>query len=438
MNAFGHVRARLGDYWWYSALLFVALRFGDLINAFIGLWLVPRFVPAEDLGAVLPLTQFAAMLALPMSVFAMTFQKHLNVLSVQEKSGQMTSLLRSVFVAMGALVLVGMFVSWLTMEPVLERLRVERGSLGMLVIASGLIAATVPVYQNALQAMRRFRALTVMSLLGAPIRLVVLVALLPFRALSAYFSAQTATGIWSIGCCVFSLRREIVGTGPRETYWTRENVRSFCRYGALVALYYLSGLAFFVEALVIRQRLPAGESADYYMLSRFAEMGTFLGATLLSVAFPFVSESDVEGRNARTLVSRSVAGTLAFGSLVALVFVFAGGPLLSLFPGGGRLAESGLSLAFLTVILTLGAAANLRVVCEIAADRFGFLWWFLPLHAVYAGVLLFITGYGYFTAWLPAAAVELIQRINGHGLSWMLVAMFVFNLFKLVLSLARR
>ena len=53
-------------------------------------------------------------------------------------------------------------------------------------------------------------------------------------------------------------------------------------------------------------------------------------------------------------------------------------------------------------------------------------------------LLLFITGYGYFTAWLPAAAVELIQRINGHGLSWMLVAMFVFNLFKLVLSLARR
>ena len=46
MNAFGHVRARLGDYWWYSALLFVALRVGDLINAFIGLWLVPRFVPA--------------------------------------------------------------------------------------------------------------------------------------------------------------------------------------------------------------------------------------------------------------------------------------------------------------------------------------------------------------------------------------------------------
>ena len=81
--------------------------------------------------------------------------------------------------------------------------------------ASGLIAATVPVYQNALQAMRRFRALTVMSLLGAPIRLVVLVALLPFRALSAYFSAQTATGIWSIGCCVFSLRREIVGVFGR-------------------------------------------------------------------------------------------------------------------------------------------------------------------------------------------------------------------------------
>ena len=55
------LHVRLGDFWWYSLMLFAALRFGDLINAFVGLWLVPKYVPSEELGAVLPLTQFATM-----------------------------------------------------------------------------------------------------------------------------------------------------------------------------------------------------------------------------------------------------------------------------------------------------------------------------------------------------------------------------------------
>jgi len=34
----------VGDLWWYSAMIFLACRFGDIINAFIGLWLVPKYI----------------------------------------------------------------------------------------------------------------------------------------------------------------------------------------------------------------------------------------------------------------------------------------------------------------------------------------------------------------------------------------------------------
>ena len=39
---FNKLHARLGDLWWYSLMIFVACRTGDVIQAFIGLWLVPR------------------------------------------------------------------------------------------------------------------------------------------------------------------------------------------------------------------------------------------------------------------------------------------------------------------------------------------------------------------------------------------------------------
>ena len=35
---------RMGDFWWYSLMLFCACRAADLLNAFVGLWLVPKYV----------------------------------------------------------------------------------------------------------------------------------------------------------------------------------------------------------------------------------------------------------------------------------------------------------------------------------------------------------------------------------------------------------
>ena len=48
------IHERCGDLWWYAALLFMAQRFGDTINMFVGMWLVPKYVPQDELGAVLP------------------------------------------------------------------------------------------------------------------------------------------------------------------------------------------------------------------------------------------------------------------------------------------------------------------------------------------------------------------------------------------------
>ena len=57
------LHARMGDFWWYSLILFCACRAADLLNAFVGLWLVPKYVAPSELGAVTPLGNFAGLLA---------------------------------------------------------------------------------------------------------------------------------------------------------------------------------------------------------------------------------------------------------------------------------------------------------------------------------------------------------------------------------------
>ena len=93
------LHAKLGDFWWYSLMLFVACRAADALNVFVGLWLVPKYVEPSELGAVMPLTQFATFLAIPITVFASTFRNELTTLVVNRKFGQMKTLIRGVFIA---------------------------------------------------------------------------------------------------------------------------------------------------------------------------------------------------------------------------------------------------------------------------------------------------------------------------------------------------
>ncbi|MBP5321319.1 MAG: hypothetical protein J6334_10040, partial [Kiritimatiellae bacterium] len=203
------LKTKFGEFWWYSLLLFLAIRVADLVNAFIGLWLVPKFVPKEELGAVLPLTQFATMLALPAAIFGTVFMKQLNVLAVNDARGKMKSMLRTVFIAMALFLLFSLVVARISMAPILERMRIERGSLGILIIATGLAGAISPVYVNALQALKRFNALSLLHVLGAPIRLAVSLVAMPIRAITGYFTAQSAVSFWQIGLSLFALRKEL-------------------------------------------------------------------------------------------------------------------------------------------------------------------------------------------------------------------------------------
>ena len=65
------IHERCGDLWWYAILLFVAQRFGDVMNMFVGMWLVPKYVPQEELGAVLPLMSIIFCIRLDIFVVAL-------------------------------------------------------------------------------------------------------------------------------------------------------------------------------------------------------------------------------------------------------------------------------------------------------------------------------------------------------------------------------
>ena len=426
------LKARLGEFWWASLMLFLACRVGDLINAFIGLWLVPKYVGMEELGAVLPLTNFAGMLALPITVFAMAFMKQVNVLANAEDYARMKSMLRGVFVTAGVFLVCAIVMTRLLMPLLLERIRVAEGSLGILIIASSFVGAVAPIYMNALHGLKRFKAISLITVLSAPIRLLAMLVAMPFRALAGYFVGQAASPIFSIGASVLALRRELSGDVSARPYWTRANIRVFLAYSFFVALYFL-GPVFtgFYETLLIRQRLASTDSAAYYMISRFAEIGTYAGVTLSTVIFPFASERQARGGSPNRLILWSVAVTMGFGFVFAGVLYLTGPMLFSFVPDGVTYVAFLPEMAVLTMILAAGTAVNCGILGDIAAGDFRFLWWWVPFHLLYGVMLLFITGIGYFTEWLPSGLVAHVKDWLANGMGFYLAIMAIAQVGKM-------
>ena len=429
-SLFAKLRAKLGDFWFYSLMLFVASRAADVLNLFVGLWLVPKYVDPSELGAVMPLTQFANFLAIPIAVFASTFRNELTTLAVNRKFGQMKTLMRSVFIATGGFLVLAIIVCRLVLPAFLERIRIAEGSLGTLILICAFVGAVSPIYNNALQALKKLKTNTLICLLGAPIRLIAMLVTMPFRALSGYFVGQAATPIFNMVAATVGLRREL--SVPAEPYWTRDIIRRFLRLFLIFGVSAVtSGICLLVENTVLRQRLPELDSAAYYMVTRFSEIATFLCGALVFTIYPFTAELAAKGKDTRPLIVKASLAVIATNAILIAAYWCFGEQLLAFLPHGDKYAAYWWAMPWLVAIMTICSVCGLYTTGEISSFRFGYLKWWIPLDLLYPAALLFVSGYGYFVAYLPSEWVQFLTAHNITSLSTMLWWMTGVNIIRL-------
>lgn len=428
------LHARLGDFWWYSLMIFMAARAADCLNVFVGLWLVPKYVEPSELGAVMPLTQFASFLAVPAAVFASTFRQELTGLAIKREFGKMKTLMRGVFIATAIFFFVAIIISRLLLPHFLERIRIAEGSLGLVILAASFIGTTAPVYTNALQALKKFKAFSAINVLCAPVRLVTMLIMMPFRALTGYFVGQAATPAFSIAASVVALRTEL--SVPAEPYWNRAIVKRLTRLFLILGVSSLVSYAVtLIEATVIRQRLPELDSAAYYLVTRFSEISMFLSATLMITIFPFAAERSANGKNNRPLILKCMLATVAFGGLLTLFFALFGPTVFRHIPNGSLYKDFVWAIPAMIGVSIINQCGSFYTTAETAANQFGFLIWMLPLHVVYMGVILFVTGYGYFTSLLPNTCISFLATHNITTLQTMICWLFGFQAVRLACCL---
>lgn len=425
--------ACVGDLWWYTVLLFLAQRLGDVINMFVGLWLVPKYVPMEELGAVLPLAQVVGFIGIPLAVIATPFSKFLLDYGARGEYGKIKSLLRDVFIGTGCLAFLTLLFAYLFLPLFFERMRVPVGSLGILIVVISILSAVSTVFGSAVQGLKLYSATILFNVLAAPFRLILMLVFMPFRPLSGYFVGQgAAPGVGVIGA-LWVLRRHL-GRSVKAVPYLKDDWRPMVRYAIpFLAFTFFTNLSGTVDLLVIRHRLSDFESAGYYMISRFTDIATYVGSAFVLFLFPMVAGLRAGSPDGRKVLLHSVVGTAVCGILIAIALGLSGNWLMGL-------AESWRPYRSMSSYMPAVCCLNMLIMTcgcyfsyETAQGRFGFMKWLIPILCLKMAFLYAATGYTFFSGVVPASILNSIEAFNPCRFSFVLTV-FIFG--QLLVALA--
>ena len=370
-------------FWSSSLLLFGAFRLADLVNLAIGFYIVPKYIDRAELGALLPLSTLTAFIALPVFAFAMTAMKEGARLASAGEFGRLKSLYRGVFAAFAAFLGLLPLILAAILPKTLAAMRVSDGTAGIFAAAAAVLGCTAPIYMDALQSRKRFTAMGCVECVSALSRLAVMLAVMPFRAMAGYFAGNAVQPLVRIAGSVVAFRREL--SAAAEKFWTWAAIKNLAANLILTTAYLaLPMLTSLIELTVLRTRLADADSAGYYMATRVSDLVHYFTLPLLLVMFPYTAEAAAAGRSTRPYVSKCMALTLIIATVLAATGAAAGEKILSLMGTDTAYARY---IPWLTAITALNACQTFHTNAEVSAGRFGFLFWFAPLHLAYAAAL---------------------------------------------------
>ena len=419
---------RCGDLWWYVALLFIAQRFGDVINLFVGMWLVPRYVPQEELGAVLPLTQMASFLALPLSIVSIPFMKFITIFVDNGELGRAKAFVRDVFVSVIVLTLVSLFLAFFMLPVIFSRLHVEVGSLGVLVVAISVLSSTSSIFGYAVQGFKMYTTTIWIQVLQAPLRLVLMLVSMPYRAIAGYMVGQTAGPIVQITAALFACRSKFGRKVAAKPYWSEYGRAMIC-YTVPFALWSIVGtLSNSIDMLVVRHRLSEMDSAGYYILTRFTDIASYVGLAVSGFLFPMVASISDACKESRKMLFQSLAGTVLGGGAIVVLLSLWGKSILGLLPEWSLYVGMSHLFPLLGAVTVAGSVNACFITYETAQGRFGFLKYAIPIFLTKSIFLYLITGHEFFCGLVPDYVMETLSMISPCRLHFVLKVFLIGQL----------
>ncbi len=424
----GRLRKRLGSLWWYSVLMFVFSRIGDLVNLLIAIILVPIHVSTEQLGAILPIMKTVALAAAPLSILLATALKYVSVFANRDEPGMVLAMLRDLarlLLVLSVLIVSGLLLSRSFLD---QQLKIDDPNVFPLIVAMCVLSCWVPGVTMACQGMKHFGTLILVSFSSPFFRLAAILVFLPSMRLAGYLMATLAASMSGFVILTTRLLSGLRHSAPCASY--REHWPEMSRYtlqiGTMIALTLLQAA---VEPWVVRQRMSIDDSAGFYMAAMLGSIPRYLAGALTPFFFILVSDLHESGESTRRVHLQALGVTTGMGLLFTVLFFFNGTWILDLYSPWRFFVPYVPIIALMSLITTMDVLLSFHFLHENACRRFSYLKVFVPVVLVELVLLYGLNGWAYLKPHLPVefwVFVETNVRGSlGATLSIMLAARLV-------------
>ena len=398
----GSLRERIGPLWWYTVLMFVFSRVGDLINLLIAIILVPIHVSNEQLGAILPIMKMVALAAAPLSILLATALKYVSVFANRDEPGMVLAMLRDLarlLLVLSVLIITGLL---LTRSFLDQQLKIDDPNVLPLIVAMCVMSCWVPGVTMACQGMKHFRTLILVSISGPIFRLAAILVFLPIMKLAGYLMATLAaliSGFMILTARLLTALRNPVPCASYRAHWP-EMSRYTLQIGAMIALTLLQAA---VEPWVVRQQMSIDDSAGFYLAAMLGSIPRYLAGAMTPFFFILVSDLHESGESTRRVHLQALGVTAGMGLLFSGLFFFNGAWILELYSPWRSFLPYVQIIALMSLITTIDVLLSFHFLHENACRRFSYLKVFVPAVLLEVVVLCGLSGWTHLEPHLPAA-----------------------------------
>ncbi len=427
-------RSRLGDMWWYALLLFLIHRIGDFVNFYIGIWLVPRYVTPEELGAVNPVMSVASFVVFPLAIVLLPVGKFLSVFAAKKEYGKVRALLEDAIAISSLFMIAISFWLFFKGDAIMERLHITDRRILIPIAGFAFLTCIEPIVQTAQRALLCFKSI-LWAGIGSPyVRLnSMLLLLLPFGALG-YLTSQMLTSFFSLAVGVFALILFFRRLGKRVNYY--DSLKEMAVYAMpLLILTLASRVQAPVESFVIRHRLPLDVSAGYYYVTLFGSIPGYITNALVVFLWPIVSNRFEKGEDTGKLLVQSMFFTFLLGGIVLAIISLIIPYVFSL--KGPWQGYEGYSVyvwqfGFITILKSL---QSVYAAHQSAVRRFNYVWYLSVLYLAEAFVLYVLPAWSLFKSYLPSSVWNFVNNNWVLSLQSFLSIIMLFNFLFVVAML---
>jgi hypothetical protein len=398
----GRLRERLGPLWWYTVLMFLFSRVGDLVNLLIAIILVPIHISNAQMGAILPIMKLVALVAAPLSILLATALKYVSVFANRDEPGMLRAMLRDLvglLVVLSLLIIAGLF---LTHPFLAGQLKIDDPKVFPLIVAMCVLGCWVPGVTMACQGMKHFRTLILVSFSSPFFRLAAILVFLPTMKLAGYLMATLAASISGFliltARLLYALREPVKCVSYRQ-HWP-EMRRYTLQIGAMIGLTLLQAA---VEPWVVRQRMSIDDSAAFYMAAMLGSIPRYLAGALTPFFFILVSDLHETGESTRKVHLQALGATAGIGLLFSGVFLFSGAWILEQYPPWSFFVPYTSIIALMSLITAIDVLLSFHFLHENACHRFAYLKVFVPVVLLELAVLYGLNGWSALQPHLPTA-----------------------------------